>query len=115
MQPDDRDIGYLNDILRFSRVAMELAEERLGDEKTERMRQLALERALEIIGEAARRVSEPFRDAHPEIPWKYIIGNWNVIAHNYDEIVLEVLWTTATRDVPKLVAALLALLPKAPE
>lgn len=111
MQPDDRDIGYLNDMLRFARVAMELTEDRLGDEKTERMRQLALERALEIIGEAARRVSEPFRDAHPEIPWKYIIGNRNVIAHNYDEIVLEVLWTTATRDVPKLVVALLALLP----
>lgn len=115
MQPDDRDIGYLNDMLRFARVVMELAEEKLGDEKTERMRQLALERALEIIGEAARRVSEPFRDAHPEIPWKYIIGNRNVIAHNYDEIVLEVLWTTATRDVPKLVVALLSLLPKAPE
>jgi uncharacterized protein with HEPN domain len=115
MQPDDRDIGYLNDMLRFARVAMELTEDRLGDEKTERMRQLALERALEIIGEAARRVSEPFRDAHPEIPWKYIIGNRNVIAHNYDEIVLEVLWTTATRDVPKLVVALLALLPTEPE
>lgn len=115
MQPDDRDIGYLNDMLRFARVVMELAEEKLGDEKTERMRQLALERALEIIGEAARRVSEPFRDAHPEIPWKYIIGNRNVLAHNYDEIVLEVLWTTATRDVPRLVVALLALLPQAPE
>ncbi len=79
------------------------------------MRQLALGRTLEIIGEAARRVSEPFRDAHPEIPWKYIIGNRNVLAHNYDEIVLEVLWTTATRDVPRLVVALLALLPQAPE
>lgn len=79
------------------------------------MRQLALERALEIIGEAARRVSEPFRDAHPEIPWKHIIGNRNVLAHNYDDIVQEVLWTTATRDVPRLAVALLALLPTQPE
>lgn len=114
MQPEGRDIGYLNDMLRFARVAMELAEVKPGDERTERMRQLALERALEIIGEAARRVSEPLRDAHPEIPWKYIIGNRNVLAHNYDDIVQEVLWTTATRDVPKLVVALRALLPTEP-
>jgi len=47
----------------------------------DRKLQLAVERAIEIIGEAARRVSEAFRDAHPEIPWKSIISQRNVLAH----------------------------------
>jgi uncharacterized protein with HEPN domain len=43
--------------------------------------QLAVERTLEIIGEAARRISETYRQAHPEIPWQSIIFQRNVLAH----------------------------------
>ena len=45
--------------------------------------QLAVERALENMVEAARRVSETYRQAHPEIPWQSIIGQRNVLAHEY--------------------------------
>jgi uncharacterized protein with HEPN domain len=45
--------------------------------------QSAVERQLEIIGEAARRVSEAFQQKHPEIPWRSIIGQRNVLAHQY--------------------------------
>jgi uncharacterized protein with HEPN domain len=43
--------------------------------------QLAVERLLEVIGEAARRVSEAFRQAHPEIPWRRIVAQRNVLSH----------------------------------
>jgi len=47
----------------------------------DRKLQLAVERSLEIIGEAARRVSPVFRESHPEVPWRRIIGLRNVLAH----------------------------------
>jgi uncharacterized protein with HEPN domain len=52
----------------------------------DRKLQLAVERAVEIIGEAARRVSEEFRRQHPEIPWRSMIAQRNVLVHEYGEI-----------------------------
>ena len=69
---------------------------------------------LEIIGEAARRVSTEFRHAHPEIPWAKIIAHRNVLVHEYDEIRQERLWKTATIDVPLLITPLKELLPPEP-
>jgi uncharacterized protein with HEPN domain len=54
----------------------------LADRKT----QLALERAIEIIGEAARRVSDSFKADHTEIPWRSIVAQRHVLAHEYGEI-----------------------------
>jgi uncharacterized protein with HEPN domain len=47
---------------------------------------MAVERGLEILGEAARRVSEAFQQAHPEIDWRNTIGLRNVIAHRYEQV-----------------------------
>lgn len=82
MKPEERDAAHLWDMLESARVAHELLERRsldayLGD----RVRRLALERALELIGEAARRVTHKFQSAHPEIDWRGIIGQRNVLAH----------------------------------
>jgi uncharacterized protein with HEPN domain len=51
----------------------------------DRIRQLAVERLLEIIGEAANSLSEDFRTQHPAIPWRDIIGLRVVLAHHADE------------------------------
>lgn len=67
---------------------------------------MAVERALEIIGEAARRVSETFKQAHPEIPWRSIIAQRNVLAHEYNEIEQELIWTVATVRIKELIANL---------
>ena len=66
-----------------------------------RLRVLALERALEVLGEAAGRVSKDCRAAHPEIGWRRIIGQRNVIAHKYGEIDHRRLYETVTVQVPK--------------
>ena len=52
----------------------------------------AVERHLEIIGEAANRVSPDFQANHPEIPWRRIIAQRHVIAHEYGEIKHELIW-----------------------
>ena len=77
----------------------------LGD----RVRVLALERCMELIGEAARRVSDPFRRKHPQIPWKEMIGLRNILAHEYGRIDHDKLYATAVKDIPPLIAALAAL------
>ncbi len=58
----------------------------------------ANERGVEIIGEAARRVSATYVAAHPEIPWREIIGQHNVLAHEYGQIDHELLYKTASQD-----------------
>jgi uncharacterized protein with HEPN domain len=75
--------------------------------------QLIVERELEIVGEAARRISDTFRVAHPEIPWRAIISQRNVLAHEYGDIDPEIVWKVMAEDVPRLISALEPLLPSA--
>ena len=70
------------------------------------MMQAAIERKVEIIGEAARLLSKEFKDAHPEIPWKGIVGMRHVLAHEYGEIKQDRMWTVATVHVPRLLPQL---------
>jgi uncharacterized protein with HEPN domain len=62
----------------------------------------ALVRRLEILGEAAGRVSREFADAHAEIPWRAITGLRHKLIHDYFEVDLSVVWETATHNVPEL-------------
>jgi uncharacterized protein with HEPN domain len=87
---------------------------RLGDYMKDRKLQLAIEREIEIIGEAARRVSDSFKEAHPEIPWRLIVAQRNVLAHEYGEIIQERIWNLATKNVPELIAKLEPLIPALP-
>ena len=81
----------------------------------DRLIQSAIERQLEIMGEAARRVSKAYQDEHPEIPWRPIIGLRNILAHEYGEIKADRIWFIATRDVVELVRLLEPLVPHAEE
>jgi len=115
MPPEGRDPSYLWDMLNAARSIERMLqgvtlEQFLADE----MRRLAVERLLEIIGEAGRRVGKSFQDAHPEIPWRDIIALRNVVAHEYDRIDYDEIWAIASGDMPKL-ALSLALLVKEPE
>ena len=59
---------------------------------------------IEIIGEAARGVSDKVRAAHPEVPWRVITDMRNRVSHGYFDIDIDidVVWNTVTRDLPKL-------------
>jgi uncharacterized protein with HEPN domain len=69
---------------------------------TDELLQNAVLHWIEIIGEAARGVSDKVRDAHPEVPWRVITDMRNRMTHGYFDIDLEIVWNTVTRDLPKL-------------
>ncbi len=115
MPPEDRDLAHLWDMREFARdaasIAEGLTEERL---KASRLDQLALAKAVELIGEAASRVSKEFRDGHPEVPWSAIIGMRNRLVHDYRRIDFARVWGIVQRDIPPLLATLETLIPPLP-
>jgi uncharacterized protein with HEPN domain len=112
MRPDERDAAHLWDMLDAARTVCEMAAGyQFQQYSRDRKLQLAVERLVEIIGEAARRVSQAFREAHPEIPWRGIIAQRHVLAHEYGEIRQERMWGLAVRDIPQLIALLKPLVP----
>jgi len=115
MRPDERDAAYIWDMLDSARTLRDFVEGvTFYDYSKDKKLQLAVERALEIIGEAARRVSETYRQAHPEIPWQSIIAQRNVLAHEYGEIKHELIWKVATKRIPDLISSLERLIPSPP-
>jgi uncharacterized protein with HEPN domain len=59
-------------------------------------------RNLEIIGEATKRLSTPFKDAHPDISWKPIAGMRDKLVHDYFGVDLRLVWDVVERDLPAL-------------
>jgi len=76
-----------------------------------RLHQNAVIRSLEIIGEAAGKISPEFRAAHPEIPWREIIGTRHRLIHGYGEVRLDIVWAVVQDDLPPLIATLRPLIP----
>lgn len=76
------------------------------------LRQLAIERLLEIVGEAAKRVSDHYRAEHPDIPWRRAAGLRDVITHEYDRVDYGIIWTILKRDLPALIIQLEPLAPR---
>jgi uncharacterized protein with HEPN domain len=74
--------------------------------------QSAILHQLLIMGEAVKRLSMPFRDAHPEIDWKSIAGLRDILIHGYDIVDLDLVWVIAKEQVPKLLKQLTPLLPR---
>jgi uncharacterized protein with HEPN domain len=70
-------------------------------------------RNLEILGEASTRFVPEFRDAHPEIPWRKMIGARNILIHAYEGTDPTTVWDIVDRDIPLLHAAILRLLGEA--
>ena len=81
-----------------------------ADLDDDRMLYLALVRAIEIIGEAASKVSSETRRASSAIPWQMIVSMRNRIVHAYFDINRTTIWRTATEEVPRLLSELRALL-----
>jgi len=81
----------------------------------DRILQRAIERIVEIIGETARRVSPNGQETTPEIPWHEIIGQRNILAHEYGQIDHELLYKTVVEDIPDLIRYLEKALPPVEE
>jgi uncharacterized protein with HEPN domain len=104
----------LRQMLDHIEEAVALARGRKRPElESDRVFFLALLKLVEIVGEAATRISDTMQAAHAEIPWREIIGTRNRLIHGYDAVDYDILWDIVTADFPPLarqVAALLASL-----
>ena len=101
------DVLLLQDMLEHARLACDAAKgRRRADLDADRVFRAACERFVEVLGEAASRISDDFRKAHADIPWRKIVGTRNILAHGYAQIDLDILWDIIEIDLPDLVAKL---------
>jgi uncharacterized protein with HEPN domain len=116
MRPEDRDAALLWDMREAAREVVDFVTEVtfVGFCADKKLR-YAVERQLMVVGEAASRVSASFQDAHHEIPWKSIIGQRHVLAHEYGEVLVERVWRVASERLSELLSTLDSLVPTPPE
>jgi uncharacterized protein with HEPN domain len=101
----------LHDMLDYAAKAVRFCEGKSqADFEQDEMLQLAVARAVELIGEAASRVPRDVRDSHPTIPWSDIIGTRSRLIHGYDRVDLQIVWNTIQADLPPLIDALRLIL-----
>lgn len=109
----ERDAALLLDMLLAARDARNFVE---GVDEANflgsRLHQNATIRSLEIIGEAAGKVSAPTRAAHPEIPWREISGMRHRLIHGYADVRLDLVWTVLRDHIDSLIAELERLVPR---
>jgi uncharacterized protein with HEPN domain len=107
-----RDDAYLLDMLLAARRAQRFCAG-ITQEEFERsdLHQYAVFKAIEILGEAARLVSNETRQAHPEIPWQQIAGMRNRLIHEYFRVDLPTVWQAVRDEIAPLIARIEPLVP----
>ena len=110
-----RDEAYLLDMLLAARKALRFTAgidwpHFQGDE----LLQNAVMYTIQIIGEAATKISDPFKIAHPQIPWPAIIGMRHRLVHDYTRIDVPTVWRVVQVHLPELIAQLDPLIPPQP-
>lgn len=105
MQKDDQ--VYTGHMLDMAEKALDLVrgKERQDYNSDETLR-FALAHLIQVIGQAARHVSKDFCSAHPEVPWKAIIGMRHKGVHDYMNVDEDVVWDTVVKERPSLVTEL---------
>jgi len=112
MPPLDRDLAYLWDMRQaVGWIASFMRGVSFAGYSGDKKLQSAVERQLEILGEAAGRVSVEFRQTHPEIPWRQMIGLRNILIHEYGEVKADRVWEIATTNIGELIDLLDPLIP----
>lgn len=114
--PRNEDLIRLRHMLEASRDAVSFVSGReKGSLLTDKMLRLSLVRCIEIIGEAASRISLECQSEFPQVPWKNIINMRNRLIHAYYDINLDTVWNTITEDLPPLIAEIKKIIPSAGE
>ncbi len=99
-----RDAAWLLDMLAAARAVVAFVNGRTYQEyEQDLFFRSAVERQIEIIGEAARGISDTLKTAHPQIPWRPIMAQRHRLAHEYGEIDDSLIWKVATVHVPALI------------
>ena len=109
----DTDKARLHHMVQAIEETLQYTQDRsLGDVADDRPLQHLLVRNIEILGEAASRISLDFRTSHPEIPWRDMIDMRNRVVHAYWDLDLDIIWSTVQQALPPLLPQLRAIAEK---
>lgn len=100
----------LLDILEAIDKIEQRSSSNIDDFAEDEMQQVWVIHHLQIIGEAASKLSEGLRSAHPGVPWDNMIGMRHVLVHGYFHIDLDVVWAVIEKDLPPLVQSIQIIL-----
>jgi uncharacterized protein with HEPN domain len=108
---DNRDEVRLRHMLDAARKAIVFTQERTRTElDTDEMLALAVVRLVEILGEAAKNVSQDIKNQTPDIAWRQMTGTRDRLTHAYFDVNLDIIWDIVANDLPPLVTKLEELL-----
>ena len=106
-----RDSAFLKDIFIAAKEAVSFIKGISENQfQKDSLRKSAVIRQLEIIGEAANRISEEFKEKHSQIPWAEMMGMRNRLIHGYDDIDLTIVWRVVYKELPLLINGIKSLL-----
>jgi uncharacterized protein with HEPN domain len=107
-----RDDAYLLDMLLAARKVRDFTQGISWEQfQSDEIVQNAVMRQIQIIGEAARKISPEYQQAHSDIPWEGIIGMRNRLVHEYFRIIPERVWDVVEKDIPELIRLIEPLVP----
>jgi len=108
-----RDDAYVLDMLLAARKVLEFTKD-IEWERFQRddLVQNAVMRQIQIIGEAARKISPEYQGDHPEVPWRDIVGMRNRLVHEYFRILPRRVWDVVQKDIPQLIRIVEPLVPE---
>lgn len=110
MRPPEDDV-LLRDMLAFAERAVAAVADRTRSElESDVVLAAALERFIEVVGEAASKVSAPTKEAATDIPWSEIIGMRNRLIHGYASVDYDIVWDVVSADLREMISNLEALL-----
>ena len=98
------DVDRLSDILTATAKVRERAADSIGAFLGDEMLQVWVIHHLQVIGEAARGVSQSLKDLHPEVPWSEIVALRNILVHEYFGLNMHQVWTMTQKDLLELEA-----------
>ena len=103
---------YFRDILEHCEAAESFLEGMTspGELRADRRTMLAVVRALEVIGEAARQIPQTMRGKYPHVPWRGMTGMCDKVIHAYFGVDANVVWRTVREDLPLLREAVARIL-----
>ena len=96
-------VARLTDIIEaIELIQSDMAGVTLDAFEADRRKRWLVERGLEIISEASRRLPAAIKTRHPEIPWPKVAGIGNVLRHEYEDVAHDVLWHVVHENLPPL-------------